>query len=87
MGLLDKWPAWRRIKDAPAEIDALRKRMELLEAALQQRAKAEDECPRCRALTWRLVGNRKDKHFGEMGVSYDQWRCSACNFEREIEAK
>lgn len=31
--LLDKWPAWKRITEAPARIDALEARMAKLEAA------------------------------------------------------
>lgn len=87
LGLLGKWPAWKRITAAPDEIDALRKRVELLESALQTRSPSKNECPKCHSLNWRITGNRKDKHFGDMGVSYDQWQCSSCNYAREIEAK
>lgn len=85
LDLLNKWPAWKRITSAPDEIDALRKRIELLEASMHSRAPSRDECPSCHALGWRLIGNRKDADFGDMGVSYDQWRCSSCGFSREVE--
>lgn len=85
--LLNKWPAWKRITEAPAEIDALRRRVELLEASLRQASPKPDECPRCHALQWRLMGNRKDADFGDMGVSYDTWRCGSCGYSREVEAR
>jgi ribosomal protein S27AE len=87
LGLLGKWPAWKRITAAPDEIAALRQRVELLEAALRTRGQQRDECPKCHALTWRMTGNRPDAHFGSMGVSYDRWACSSCAYTREIEAK
>lgn len=83
---LNKWLAWRRITSAPDEIEALRKRVALLEAAMQQRTAGTDECPRCHALQWRLHSNRKDSNFGDMGLSYDLWRCSSCAFQREVQA-
>lgn len=85
--LLETWPAWKRLTGAPAEIDALRKRVELLEVALRTRAAGRDECPKCHALTWTIQGNRPDDDFGSMGVSYDQWRCSSCHYSREVQAK
>lgn len=87
LGLLGKWPAWKRITAAPDEIDALRKRVEMLEALLQTRPPLQHECPKCHALNWRIIGNRPDAHFGNMGVSYDKWQCGSCNYSREIEAK
>jgi hypothetical protein len=85
--LLEQWPAWRRITQAPAEIDALRRRVEMLEATLRAPGRRADECPACHSLTWRIVGNRKDADFGDMGVSYDQWRCSTCGRTQEVEAR
>lgn len=72
---------------APDEIAALRKRVELLEAAQRTAAPARDQCPKCSALNWRITGNRKDKDFGDMGVSYDTWACSSCGYSREIEVR
>lgn len=87
LGLLGKWPAWKRITAAPDEIEALRQRVEILEAALRTRTPQADECPKCHSLTWRITGNRPDADFGAMGVSYDRWACSHCGYAREVEAK
>lgn len=86
LGLLKTWPAWKRITGAPDEIDALRKRVERLEAAQRTAVPARDQCPKCGALTWRITGNRPDAHFGDMGVSYDRWACGTCAFSRETKA-
>jgi hypothetical protein len=81
LALLKTWPAWKRITEAPREIDALRKRIELLEQAIATRAPGPDECPRCHSLTWRLLREEPDPVFGHMGARQKVWGCSSCSHQ------
>lgn len=75
LSLLNKWPAWKRITDAPDRLDALEARVSALEKELG-RCPAEG-CPFCGARSWRL--KQVDMH-GKREV----WHCLDCQKEREI---
>lgn len=70
--LLDKWPAWRRIRVSPDRLDAVELRLEELESTLA-RCPAEG-CPYCGELAMRM-----DRHRGQ----FDWWKCGECGKEIE----
>jgi len=79
--LLDKWPAWKRIRQAPERLDALEKRVAELESRLE-RAPGE-ACPRCGELTWRVSKSHPDRDFGDHGITIRTMKCEKCGFEEE----
>lgn len=80
MKALDRIPAWKRVSALPSEVDALRARIEQLEAKLAPAT--GDQCPRCRAMAFNLVDTVKaPPPFGDLGLRVDILRCSSCNYE------
>lgn len=73
---LDRIPAWKRLQEAPAEIDDLKRRITELEAKLGNKWPG-DVCPFCGARAFRL--DRVDMH-GQREI----WKCGDCNKAREI---
>ena len=69
----------------PGEVEALRKRVEMLEAERTQRAPLADECPKCRSLTYRLdLEEPEPPPFGKHGGRQRVYRCSNCQFESVV---
>ena len=80
--LLKAVPEWNRLMKLPAEVEALRKRVEMLEASSTQRTPLADECPKCRSLTYRLDREEPEPGpFGALGARQRVYRCSGCQFE------
>ncbi len=80
MKALDRIPGWKRISDAPRQIDALEQRVAALEARLTPAA--GDQCPRCREMAFRLIETvPADPPWNTLGVRVDVLRCSACRYE------
>lgn len=78
---LDRIPVWKRMQQMPAEIEALRARVEQLEARL--RSATGDQCPKCRAMSFELIETRPEPEpWGSMGAMETVRRCSACAYER-----
>lgn len=76
---LERVPGWKRIAGTPAEVDALRARVEALEAKL---APATGEvCPRCRKPAFHVVSNRPMPNFDWAGKSLDTFKCDECGYE------
>ena len=76
---LERVPGWKRIAATPDDLDALKARVEALEARL---APATGEiCPKCRKPSFRVVSNRPMPHFEWAGKSLDTLRCDACGHE------
>ena len=76
---LERVPGWKRIAATPDDLDALKARVEALEARL---APATGEiCPKCRRPSFRVVSNRPMPHFEWAGKSLDTLRCDACGHE------
>ena len=76
---LERVPGWKRIAATPDDLDALKVRVEALEARL---APATGEiCPKCRKPSFRVVSNRPMPHFEWAGKSLDTLRCDACGHE------
>ena len=79
MKALDRIPAWKRVNELPAEVEALRARIAALEAKLA--GPTGETCPRCREPKFMLQTSRPDPSFGDLGVRQDDFRCSACGYE------
>lgn len=63
---IERIPSWKRALAAPAEIDALRARIEELEKRLAPAT--GDQCPKCRAMAFQLIETvPADAPWGAMG--------------------
>lgn len=73
--LLDRWGEWKKMREAPVLVDALEKRVAVLEEKLGGKWPA-DVCQFCgeRALRQTFVGGPNDK-----GNMFHEWTCQACN--------
>lgn len=82
MKALDRIPIWKRVQQLPSEVEALRARVEQLEARLKPAT--GDQCPKCRAMHFQLIETRPEPGpFGrELGAMEDVRRCSSCGYER-----
>ncbi len=78
--LLEKAPVWARISKLPDELDALRRRIELLEQSIARTPKA-DECPKCHGLAYGLDRSEPDPTFGDAGIQRHYYRCKSCGYE------
>jgi uncharacterized protein with PIN domain len=75
--LLDKMPLWKKIKDSPARIDSLEKRISSLENRLSGTG---DICPKCKQPKLELESSKViDDIIGLMQYNY---RCSNCGFTK-----
>lgn len=80
--LLKAVPEWNQLLKLPAEVRALRERVELLERSLASRAPGRDECERCHSLTFGLVREEPEPGpFGRIGARQRVYRCASCGFE------
>lgn len=78
--LLEQIPAWKQLRAMPAELEALRRRVELLEESAS-RAAGADECPKCHGLTYGLEKSVDDPVFGRLGVQRHHYRCASCGHD------
>ena len=76
--VLDSWSDWKRLKQTPGELDALRSRIERLEASLAGRSASAEACPRCHAAQWQLDRTESDPTFGDLGVQRRVYVCRSC---------
>lgn len=80
MRALERIPTWKRVQSMPAEMDALRARIEALERRLQPAS--GDTCPRCRELAFKLVRTIPEPSpFGALGALQDELACSRCGYK------
>ena len=79
--LLDKWPTWKKMKEAPERIEALETRLANLEERLK-RAPGE-ACPRCGVLAYRVASSKKDPIMGEAGALVRTMECEECGFTED----
>lgn len=73
---LERIPAWRRLSALPAEVDALRARVQALEDRLA--GNSGKLCPLCNSPDFRVIESKNDSYFGHSGVMTDTYHCSAC---------
>jgi C4-type Zn-finger protein len=79
--LLDRWPTWKKIQEAPEQIGILQKRVTELENKL---ARAPGEaCPSCGELEYRAASSTPHKRLGNMGVIERQMKCSKCGYSEK----
>ena len=76
MEALDRVPIWKRVTALPEEVEALKKRIEALEAKLAPAT--GEQCPICRAPQFKVISSAPDPQFAFAGVQRDQMKCSAC---------
>ncbi len=72
---------WKQVVGMTKEIEALKKRVELLEKS-QNAAPKADQCPKCRGLSFRLERTELDPTFGDVGVQRDVYQCGSCGYSR-----
>jgi predicted RNA-binding Zn-ribbon protein involved in translation (DUF1610 family) len=79
--LLEGWPAWKRITQAPDRVDALERRV----AALEQRLDRVpgEPCPKCGTRAMRATGETSDPTFAVLGVRRVRYVCENCGYELE----
>lgn len=83
MKALERVPVWKRLNALPAEVDALRKRVDVLEARLAP--SKGDACPKCREMRFELIETRPEPEpWGSMGAQETLYRCGACQYERVV---
>ncbi|CAG9177668.1 hypothetical protein [Cupriavidus pampae] len=75
--LLEQLPVWKQVIGLVKEVEALKKRVEMLEKSQTQTPKG-DECPRCHGLSYKLERTEADPTFGDMGVQRRVYVCGSC---------
>lgn len=81
LAVLDKWPVWKRVKEAPDRIDNLENRVEALEKRLEK--VPGDACPACGSLAMRLTEQGRRMGGGLTSYRHDVWTCEECSYEEE----
>ncbi|MBS7810516.1 hypothetical protein [Roseococcus pinisoli] len=83
LAVLDRWPTWKALKEAPARIEALEKRLSALEASPTN---PETVCP-VDGTQMKWEGEVPSRHFGVFGQMDETWRCPACGLARIVQRK
>jgi hypothetical protein len=79
--LLDRWPSWKRIQEAPEQIEGLKTRIAELEKRL---ARCPGEgCPSCGESSYRTVLSRPHEKMGRLGVIVRTMKCEKCAFTED----
>ena len=80
LGLLEKFPAWKRIVDSPAKIEALEKRIAAIEAKLSG---GGEKCPSCGEYNFKVVNSIPHPILGDIGGVERTYECKACGFSEK----
>ncbi len=85
LSILDKFPVWRRMKEAPEKLDALERRVTTPEEKLGDTWPA-DVCRFCGNRAARLHESRRAN---DRGIIHESWQCEECGKcdERRHKAK
>lgn len=79
---LDRIPIWKRVSALPEEYEALKARVEALEARLNPAM--GDICPRCKKPEFMLMKTTPlPGRLGELGARQRHRQCSACGHEEK----
>ncbi len=81
MKTLERIPAWKRLNALPAEVEALQKRVEALEAKLGPRT--GKECPQCGDMAMKLIASKPHPQFAFAGAKRDTLKCESCGFQED----
>jgi C4-type Zn-finger protein len=87
LNALDRWPEWKKVKETPARVDELEKRIAALESR-PERAPGE-ACPKCRAYKFHVEKSAAAPgHFGQMGMRQYHWLCDECGYtDQRVDGK
>ena len=77
LSILEKWPAWKRITEAPARLDALEAQLQTLEKELV-RQRSRKICPFCGSFSWHMEWSSHPTEFEEMSWRDETWACESC---------
>lgn len=80
MKTLERIPVWKRVKELPSEVDALRKRIEAIEKRLD--GGSGKLCPACGSPKFKLESSLPDPHLGRIGVLNDHFACLECGHQK-----
>jgi transposase-like protein len=76
---LERIPIWKRVSALPAEVQALRERIEALEKRLA--GGSGQRCPVCNSTDFKVTGSAPDADFSFAGVMRDTYRCKDCGHQ------
>ena len=78
LALLEEWPKWKRVRDAPEALDALSLRVLELEKKL---ARCPGEaCPHCGELEFRVEKSGPAGRYAMVGEFEREKRCQKCGY-------
>ena len=78
LAALDRWAEWKSIRESPAKIEALEKRIVELETRLQ-RAPGK-ACPSCGDLAFRVERSEPRPGWEEFAARQHHWKCGSCGY-------
>jgi uncharacterized protein with PIN domain len=81
MKTLERVPGWKRIASGPDELDALKRRVEALEAKLAPAT--GEQCPICKERSLSVIASAPHRHLGPAGMIADTYRCHTCGHTEE----
>lgn len=77
LAAFDRWGEWKRMREAPARIDELERRLAAIEG--KPRPAPGKECKACGEPAARRTGvEPAPAPFGMLGAKNETWTCSAC---------
>ena len=78
LSALDQWDEWKEIRETPAKVEELQRRIAELEGRLKRAGQA---CPACGALEFRIEKSvAMQPPFGALGVREHHWKCKKCGY-------
>ena len=81
MKAIERIPGWKRIAATPDELDALKKRVEELEAKLSP--PSGEICPICRSPSLKVISSKPHPVFSFAGKKVDTLQCSSCGHKED----
>ena len=79
--LLERFPKWEAMTEAPNKIDVLERRIVKLERSLS-RAPGE-ACPSCGAFDFRVASSKPHRQLGDLGAVVRTMECGECGFTED----
>lgn len=76
--VLESIPTWKQIKDLPARVDALEKRLAEFENRLKKGV--DSLCPKCGEPSFELIESKPHPVMKDIGIIERTYTCSGCGF-------